>query len=169
MRGAIRVHSLCISKKERNRESMCVCVSSWESYISPTTSVGINPGQFILLNLFRLAQIVTVSRLEIKLPRKAVAGLSTWSYSVWSFRPGKIDDSWRDFAFINEKNLFPVVGGARAVESVADKRKNTRIAALWKVWRLYEFKRDEIILFIFILHLLLHLVLGGTIGDLSDN
>lgn len=67
--GAIRVRGVYRGKKEREGER----ISSWESYISPTTSVGINPGQFILLNLFRLAQIVTVSRLQIKLPRKAVS------------------------------------------------------------------------------------------------
>lgn len=69
------------SIEEREEER----VSSWESYISPTTSVGINPGQFILLNLFRLAQIVTVSR-----PNKTAskgsrpAKLSSSNvYSVW--------------------------------------------------------------------------------------
>lgn len=164
----------CIEEREEER------VSSWESYISPTTSVGINPGQFILLNLFRLAQIVTVSRLQIKLPRKAV-GQPSFQVRMcilcggWreeegregSFRPPKIDDSRRGWR--HREKFISSCRRCKCGRSLADKRKYGRENCR-PTEGLYEFKReDEIILFIFILRLLLDSSFGrkpfGTGSD----
>lgn len=164
------------SIEEREEER----VSSWESYISPITSVGINPGQFILLNLFRLAQIVTVSRLQIKLPRKAVGqpsfqvrmcilcgGWREGEGREGSFRPPKIDDSRRGWR--HREKFISSCRRCKCGGSLADKRKYGRENCR-PTEGLYEFKReDEIILFIFILRFLLDSSFGrkpfGTGSD----
>lgn len=111
MHGAMSERYVAISERERER------VSSWESYISPTTSVGINPGQFILLNLFRLAQIVIVSQLLVNgLERSAIQARITAGRITeeWWKNGGRMEASFRQrrsmfrggtYTAVIEKNL----------------------------------------------------------------
>lgn len=136
-------------------------VSPWESYISPTTSVGINPGQFILLNLLRLAQIVIVSWLRVNgfersaIQARIIPGIMEEEKKELS--GSKIDAPRQGVRSRHREKFILVVGGARPAIPTDKRKYDPEIPAQWKDRLCSEFKRDEIIVLFILLLLLLHI------------